>query len=73
MATAPRAVIYCRVSDKGQKDAYGMESQEAECRTYAERMGWDVAAVYQDWHTGTELWERPEVTRMLADARAGEV
>jgi site-specific DNA recombinase len=71
MASTPRAVIYCRVSDKGQKDAYGMESQEAECREYAERMGWTVAAVYQDWHTGTELWERPEMTRLLADARAG--
>jgi DNA invertase Pin-like site-specific DNA recombinase len=40
-----RCAIYCRVSDKGAKDAYGMESQEDECRAYAERMEWEVVAV----------------------------
>jgi site-specific DNA recombinase len=66
-----RCAIYCRVSDKGAKDAYGMDSQERECRDYAESKGWTVTHVYQDWHTGTELFERPEITRMLTDVRAG--
>ena len=58
--------IYCRVSDKGQKDAYGMDSQERECRAYAAEHGWEVADVYHEWHTGAELFERPELSRLRA-------
>ena len=67
-----QAHIYCRVSDKGAKDAYGMDSQERECRTYAAERGWEVTHVYRDWHTGTELFERPEMNRLRAAMRAGE-
>jgi site-specific DNA recombinase len=62
--TAPRAAIYCRVSDKGARDAYGMDSQERECRAYAAERGWQVVTVYREWHTGAELFERPEMTRL---------
>src|SRR5215217_7330476 len=58
------AAIYCRVSDKGAKDAYGMDSQERECRAYAAERGWEVADVYHEWHTGAELFERPELSRL---------
>jgi site-specific DNA recombinase len=67
-----RCAIYCRVSDKGAKDDYGMPSQERECRAYAAEQGWDVTAVYHEWYTGTELFSRPELSRLRADMRAGE-
>lgn len=59
-----RVAIYCRVSDKGATDDYGMPAQERECRAYAARQGWEVVAVYHEWHTGRELFERPEMTRL---------
>ena len=39
-----------------------MDAQRDECRAYAERQGWDVVAVFEDWQTGTELFERAEMT-----------
>jgi DNA invertase Pin-like site-specific DNA recombinase len=68
-----RCLIYCRVSDPGATYDYGMDAQERECREYSEAHDWEVTHVYQDWHTGTELFERPEINRMLADVRAGAV
>lgn len=51
-----------------------MERQEADCRALAERLGWDVVAVYVDndvsAHSGRT---RPEYRRMLRDVQAGRV
>lgn len=44
-----RAVIYCRISDKGQT---GLGSQEHRCREYAAAKGYEVAAVFEDRITG---------------------
>ena len=68
----PRAVIYCRVSDAGAEDAYGMDAQEQECRAYAEGQGWQVLAAHREFHTGTELFERPEMTKVRAAMRRRE-
>ncbi len=68
--SSQRCAIYCRVSDKGAKDAYGMDSQERECRAYAAQRGWQVVSVYREWHTGAELFERPEMTRLREAIRA---
>ena len=52
-ATAPKAVIYCRVSTPGQqKDGHGLESQETRCRQFAHQRGYDVAAVFPDTMSG---------------------
>lgn len=73
---APRALIYCRVSDKKQKtDGHGLESQEHRCRQYAEERGYDVDMVFPDDITGgTDFMERPGMRAMLAylDAKVGE-
>ena len=43
------AVIYLRVSDKGQvENGNGLESQHATCREYAERKGYAILSVFSD-------------------------
>lgn len=70
--SASRAAIYTRVSDPGATDKYGMDAQRAECVAYAARQGWQVVAVFEDWQTGTELFERAEMTRCREAMRRGE-
>jgi site-specific DNA recombinase len=64
-----RAAIYCRVSDPGDEDAYGMDAQERECRAYAERKGWQIVAAHREFHTGAELFERPELGKVREEMR----
>jgi len=61
-----RCVIYLRVSTLDQHP----ENQEPELRAYAERMGWDVHAVYSEQKSGADR-DRPEYQRMLDDVRKG--
>lgn len=68
-----RAAVYCRVSSAGQEDNSSLATQEAECRTFAAESGWIVVAVYREVHTGTELWERPQLTALRAAIRSREV
>ncbi len=63
MSETTRVAIYCRVSDPGATDDYGMDAQERECRAYAEQQGWAVVAVHREFHTGAELFERPAMMR----------
>ena len=66
-----RAAVYCRVSSAGQEDNSSLATQEASCRAYATDRGWTVAAVYREVHTGAELFERPELTRLRETMRGG--
>jgi site-specific DNA recombinase len=43
-----RAAIYCRISSDRDGEALGVERQEKDCRELAERLGWEVAAVFVD-------------------------
>jgi DNA invertase Pin-like site-specific DNA recombinase len=70
--TPLRCAIYLRVSDPGATDKFGMDAQRAECLAYAERQGWVVVAVFEDWQTGTELFARTEMTRCREAMRRGE-
>lgn len=59
----PKAVIYCRVSTLGQtKRGDGLGSQEATCRQYAERMGYQVIEVFTTRSPGRwpsdQVWTR---------------
>jgi len=67
-----RAAVYCRVSSAGQEDNSSLGTQEASCRAYAAERGWTVAAVYREVHTGAELFERPELTRLREAMRRGD-
>ncbi len=61
------ALIYVRVSSGPQEEGTSLETQEAACREYAASKGYTVVGVYREVHTGTELWERPQLT-VLRDA-----
>ncbi len=69
----PRAAIYVRVSTDKQGENYSLPTQEARCRAYAAEHGYQVAEVYRETHTGTELWERPELTRLRQAMARGEL
>jgi site-specific DNA recombinase len=67
------AAIYSRVSSKKQDepDKTSLDTQEAGEKRWATENGWlvDERFVYREKHTGEELWERPELTRLRAAAR----
>lgn len=69
-----RAAIYVRVSTDREEQKLSPEHQMATCREYASEHGMVTADewVYSDTGlTGTEMEHRPEVQRLLADARQG--
>lgn len=68
-----RAAVYCRVSSAGQEDNSSLATQEAACRAYAAERGWSIVGVYREVHTGTELWERPQLTAVRAAVRSRAV
>src|SRR5262245_17389144 len=50
-----------------------LDTQEAEGRAYAERMGYHVEEVYRETFTSLEFWGRPELTRLRAAIARGDV
>jgi site-specific DNA recombinase len=70
--SVPQAVIYCRVSSSQQEDNSSLQTQEERCRAYAAEKGWSVYAVYREVHSGAELFERPQLTRLRESMRQHE-
>ena len=70
-----RAIIYRRVSTGAQGvSGLGLEAQEASCRVWATREGYDVASVQTDVVSGsTAPTERPGLTGALALLVKGDV
>jgi site-specific DNA recombinase len=69
-----KAGIYLRVSTEDQKYGHSLDTQEADCRAYAECQGWQVAAVYDDTRSGSlRIEARPGAMKLLADAKAGRI
>ena len=61
--TTKLAILYCRVSSKGQT---GLGSQEHRCRQYAEAKGYHVMAVFHDDVTGGgDFMNRPGMVGLL--------
>ncbi len=74
VATNPdprRVAVYCRVSSAGQEDNSSLDTQEAACRAHAAERGWAVVAVYREVHTGAEIFERPQLSRLRDAMRHG--
>src|SRR5689334_17213703 len=66
------ALIYCRVSTKGQaEEGASLETQEEECRRYAEANGYTVARVYHEVYSGAELFDRPQLNEMREAVSTG--
>lgn len=71
-----RAAVYVRVSTtKQEDDGTSLDTQEAACRAYAAEHGYVLDGIhfYREVHTGTELWERPQLTALRQAVRAGTV
>jgi site-specific DNA recombinase len=66
----PRCAIYARYSSDRQSET-SAEDQVRDCRTRADREGWDVVDVYSDLAISGASNRRPGMTAMLADAAAG--
>jgi site-specific DNA recombinase len=75
-ASAPvlPAAIYARISRDKEGAGLGVERQEADCRALAERLGWEVVAVYVDNDMSASSGKpRPQYQAMLDAVRAGQV
>ncbi|HVX69972.1 MAG TPA: recombinase family protein [Mycobacteriales bacterium] len=68
------AAIYCRISKDREGAGLGVDRQEADCRALAERLGWDVAAVYVDNDISAYSGKRrPQYEAMLDAVRSGRI
>ena len=69
------AAIYARISLDAEGAELGVRRQEDDCRALAQQRGLEVAEVYVDNDMGastrSKAKRRPDVERLLADARAG--
>ena len=69
-----RAAVYVRISDDVEGGGLGVARQEADCRSLAASLGWDVTEVYCDNSVSAYSGKvRPAYQRMLADLEAGHV
>lgn len=63
------AAIYVRISRDTLGDSLGIERQEAECRSLADRLGFAVSEVYKDNDiSATSGKIRPDFERLMSDA-----
>lgn len=69
------AAIYARISRDKAGAGLGVDRQEADCRALAERLGWDVVAVFVDNDISAydRRKVRPEYRAMLEAVRTGKV
>lgn len=69
------AATYARVSSATQAEGYSLDTQVAGELQRAGELGWRVREVnvIRETHTGEELFERPELTRLRQKVARGEV
>jgi site-specific DNA recombinase len=66
------ALIYCRVSTAKQEDeGTSLDSQEKANIEEAKRRGYVVGQVYKEVYSGTELYDRPLLSRVREEIRSG--
>jgi site-specific DNA recombinase len=65
-------LIYCRVSTKRLSEGTSLESQRDACIALTHSLGYRVARVTQEVHSGADLFGRPLLMRDRADIRAGK-
>jgi site-specific DNA recombinase len=73
--TMVRAIVYLRVStDEQAESGLGLESQSAACRSFAARMGWEIATIYEDSQSGgLKLDKRTILLDAIAALKRGDV
>lgn len=70
----PLRALYIRVSTEAQaEEGYSIQAQTDRLEAYCQAMGWDNRRCYIDGgYSGSNL-DRPEMARLVEDARAGRV
>ncbi len=69
---AARAAGYVRVSqERNARNGYGLDAQETDILRHVEYMQWELGEIYREEGVSGYTRDRPELERMLADARAG--
>lgn len=70
-----KTAIYCRVSTEEQaRDGFSIHAQKDKLSKYAQANDWQIYDYYiDDGISGKNLSERPEVTRLINDIKAGLV
>jgi site-specific DNA recombinase len=69
-----RAAIYVRISSDPEGRGLGVTRQEEDCRTLAERLSWDVSAVYKDNDVSASgKRRRPAWEQLLDDIEGGRI
>jgi site-specific DNA recombinase len=66
------AVVYCRVSTKGQEDGTSLETQAEACIEHAEKLGYTIGRVTTEVFSGAKLWDRTKLAQDRADIKAGK-
>lgn len=65
-----KAAIYTRVSSEDQaREGYSLAAQLERLKAYCESQGWSIYDIYTDEGISAKNTERPELQRMLMDAR----
>src|SRR5262245_50545254 len=70
------AAIYCRVSTtETEEEGTSLIKQEERGRRHADTQGYTIEEthVYREVYTGTELWERSQLTALRDTLRKGRV
>ena len=67
--------IYCRVSTEEQaQEGFSIRAQEQKLKEYANVKEWSIYNIYMDEGiSGKNITERPAITRMIEDIKAGYV
>ncbi len=67
-----RVALYCRVSTDDQAERYGLAAQRHALESAVVRRGDTIAGIYTDQGISGAVERRPDLDRLLADARAGQ-
>src|SRR5262245_53652385 len=70
-----RAAVYVRVSSAKQTEGTSLTTQAESCQAHAAEIGAVVepSAIFREVFSGTELWQRPQLTLLRDSMRRGEV
>src|SRR5687767_3800489 len=62
-----KAVIYCRVSTKEQvEEGNSLVTQEKNCREYAQKNGYEIAALFVEQGESAKTADRTELKRLMS-------
>lgn len=64
-----KAAIYIRVSTNKDEQKQSLENQKELFMNLLAEKGWDLYDIYLDVQSGTKTKKRPQLKRMIEDAR----